>query len=58
MLYEVITRLFFETPLDFTVSGGAVAAWLALVVALAGVSSVHPALRAARLTVREAIAHV
>jgi len=54
----VAGRLFFETPLDFTVSGGAVAAWLALVVALAGVSSVHPALRAARLTVREAIAHV
>jgi len=54
----VAGRMFFQTPLDFTVSGAAMAMWLALVMALASLSSIHPALRAARLTVREAIAYV
>jgi putative ABC transport system permease protein len=56
---EVVTgRMFFKAPLDFTMSAGATALWLALVLVLASVASFHPARRAAQLTVREAIAHV
>jgi ABC-type lipoprotein release transport system permease subunit len=38
-------------------SGGAAAAWLALVLVLASLSSFYPAWRAGRLTVREALAY-
>jgi putative ABC transport system permease protein len=58
VLETVTGRMFFRVPLDFTVSAGAAALWLGLVVVLASASSLYPAWRAARLTVREAIAHV
>ena len=54
----VTGRMFFKTPLDLTISGIAIVVWFALVVVIATVSSAYPASRAARLTVREAIAHV
>lgn len=50
-------RIFFKAPLDFSMSPAASAAWLGLVVALATLASLYPAARAARLTVREALAH-
>jgi len=57
-LLETVTgRIFFKAPLDFFVSIGAAAIWLVLVVVLASLSSYYPARRAARLTVREALAH-
>mgnify|MGYP001596871971 FL=1 len=51
-------NIFFKTPLDFHLSPLAAAAWLGLVLVLASVSSFYPARRAARLTVREALAHI
>lgn len=50
-------RIFFKAPLDFSMSPAASALWLGLVVVLATLASVYPAVRAARLTVREALAH-
>lgn len=50
-------RIFFKTPLDFYLSPSAAALWLGLVVVLASLSSIIPARRAARLTVREALSH-
>jgi putative ABC transport system permease protein len=48
-------RIFLKTPLDFHVSVRALALWLVLVLVLATLSSFHPALRAARLRVSEAL---
>ena len=48
-------RIFLNAPLDFHVAPLALAAWFAVVVVLATFSSFHPALRAARLRVRDAI---
>lgn len=56
-LDDVAGRLFIRTPLDFTMSPRAVVTWLALVVVLATLSSLYPAWRAARMTVREALAY-
>lgn len=50
-------RIFFKVPLDFSLSPAASAAWLGLTVVLASLASLYPAARAARLTVREALAH-
>ena len=50
-------RIFFKTPLDFYLSPTAAALWFGVVVLLASLSSVLPARRAARLTVREALSH-
>jgi len=57
LLESVTGGIFFKAPLDFFVSVGAAAIWLALSVALASLCSVYPARRAARLTVREAMAY-
>jgi putative ABC transport system permease protein len=54
----VTGNMFFKAPLDFFMSPGAALLWLGLVLVLASLSSFYPAWRAARLTVREAIAHV
>lgn len=51
-------RIFFKAPLDFSVSPIASWGWLVLVVVLATLASLQPALRAARLPVKEALAHV
>jgi len=50
-------QMFIRSALDFFMSPAAVAGWLLLVVVLAAISSFHPASRAARLTIREAIAY-
>jgi putative ABC transport system permease protein len=49
--------IFFKVPLPFHLSPAASAAWLVLVLVLASASSLYPAHRAARLTVREALSH-
>jgi putative ABC transport system permease protein len=50
-------QMFVQSALDFFMSPAAVAGWLLLAVILAAISSFHPARRAARLTIREAIAY-
>jgi putative ABC transport system permease protein len=50
-------RIFIKSPLEFFMSPGAAAVWLALVFVLAGFSSFYPAWRAGRLAVREALAY-
>ncbi|HEV7487874.1 MAG TPA: FtsX-like permease family protein [Thermoanaerobaculia bacterium] len=50
-------QMFIQSALDFFMSPAAVAGWLLLAVILAAISSFHPARRAARLTIREAIAY-
>jgi len=51
-------RIFFRVPLDFHMAPSAAAAWLGLVVVIASLASALPARRAARMPVREALAHV
>jgi putative ABC transport system permease protein len=48
---------FMGAPLDFRYSLGGVALWLAMVVALSALASLWPALRATRVSVREALAY-
>lgn len=50
--------IFLRAPLDFYLSPRALAIWLGLVLVLGTFSSFHPALRAARLRVRDALGHV
>jgi putative ABC transport system permease protein len=50
-------RIFVKTALAFLMSPAAAAAWLALVLILGALASFYPAWRAARLTIREALAH-
>jgi putative ABC transport system permease protein len=50
--------IFFKVPLDPWISPSASALWLSIVLALATLSSLGPALRASRLTVREALSQV
>jgi putative ABC transport system permease protein len=57
-LFDRVTgEIFFRAPLDFYLSPVALAAWLATATFLAALGSLVPALGAARLTVREALAH-
>jgi putative ABC transport system permease protein len=58
LLQTVTGRMFFRIPLDFTLAADALGLWLALVILLSSLSSFYPAWRAARLPVREALAHV
>ncbi len=46
-----------QVPLDFSYSMGGVALWLAIVVMLSALASLWPALRATRISVREALAY-
>jgi putative ABC transport system permease protein len=57
VLESVTGQMFFKAPLEFFLSPAAAALWLALVLVLATLSSWAPARRAARLSVRDAIAH-
>jgi putative ABC transport system permease protein len=57
VLDAVAGKIFIKSSLDFFMSAQAVGLWLALVLILGAVSSFLPARRAARLTVREALAH-
>ncbi|HEX3578403.1 MAG TPA: FtsX-like permease family protein [Thermoanaerobaculia bacterium] len=50
-------NMFVRSPLDFFMSPAAIAGWLLLAVILAAVSSYHPARRAARLAIKEALAY-
>ncbi len=50
-------EMFIRTPLDLYLSPRAAGGWLLLVLALSSLSSFYPAWRAARLPVREALAH-
>ncbi len=57
ILQRVTGNMFFAAPLPFTLAPGASFAWLGLVLVLATLSSVQPCLHAARMSVREAVAH-
>lgn len=50
-------KMFVRSALDFFMSPAAAAGWLLLVVVLAAISSFHPAQRAARMAIREALAY-
>jgi putative ABC transport system permease protein len=50
-------QMFVRSALDFFMSPAAVAGWLLLAVILAAISSFHPARRAARLAIKEALAY-
>jgi putative ABC transport system permease protein len=58
LLLDALTgKMFVNAPVDFVFSAQAAGAWLLLVVVLAALGSLYPAWRAARLTVREVLAH-
>ena len=57
VIEDVCGRIFFDFPLDFYMSPLAAAIWLGLVVFLASLASVLPARHAARIPIREALAH-
>ncbi|HEV7570440.1 MAG TPA: ABC transporter permease [Thermoanaerobaculia bacterium] len=50
-------QMFIQSALDFFMSPAAIAGWLLLAVVLAVLSSFHPARRAARMAIREALAY-
>jgi putative ABC transport system permease protein len=50
-------QMFIRSALDFFMSPAAVAGWLLLAVVLAAISSFHPARRAARMAIKEALAY-
>lgn len=54
---QVIGRTVVNVPLDFVYSAKAMLLWLGIVVALSALASAWPALRAARVSVREALAY-
>ena len=49
--------IFFKAPLELSLSGRGIALWFLVVVVVASLASIYPAARAARLSVREALAH-
>ncbi|MCU1347584.1 MAG: FtsX-like permease family protein, partial [Acidobacteria bacterium] len=57
VLNAVSGRMFIRSGLDFVMSPGAAALWLALVLIVGALASFYPAWRASRLTVREALAY-
>jgi putative ABC transport system permease protein len=54
---DVIGEAVLELPLDFAYSTRGLALWLLIVVALSALASLWPALRAAQVSVREALAY-
>jgi putative ABC transport system permease protein len=50
-------QMFIRSALDFFMSPAAIIGWLLLAVILAAISSFHPARRAARLAIKEALAY-
>ena len=54
---RVIGEAVVELPLDFAYSTGGLALWLLIVVVLSALASLWPALRAAQVSVREALAY-
>lgn len=57
LLCNAIGRAILEVPLDFVYSTGGMALWLLIVVLLSALASLWPALRAADVSVREALAY-
>jgi putative ABC transport system permease protein len=58
VLEAVCGRIFFRAPLDFHMAPSAAFLWLGVVLVIATVASLMPARRAARMPVRQALAHV
>jgi putative ABC transport system permease protein len=54
---NLIGEILLEMPLDFRYSTGGVLLWLLIVTALSALASLWPALRATRVSVREALAY-
>jgi len=54
---QVVGRQLLKVPLDFSYSIGGLALWLVIVVMLSALASLWPALRATRVSVREALAY-
>jgi putative ABC transport system permease protein len=54
---DQIGRIVLNMPLDFLYAAGGMALWLGIVVLLSAVASLSPALRAGRMSVREALAY-
>jgi putative ABC transport system permease protein len=57
LLSDVIGRKMIQLPLDHTYSVGGMLLWLAIAIALSTLASLWPALRAAQVSVREALAY-
>lgn len=54
---DLVSRTLFRVPLDFSYSIVGVVLWLAIVVVLSALATLWPALSAARVSVREALAY-
>jgi putative ABC transport system permease protein len=54
---QVVGRTLMRIPLDFSYSTGGVVLWLGIVVTFSALASLWPALRATRVSVREALAY-
>jgi putative ABC transport system permease protein len=54
---NLVGRSLFETPLDFRYPMGGMGGWLAIVALLSALASLWPALRATKVSVREALAY-
>jgi putative ABC transport system permease protein len=57
LLADALGNLFFQTALDFQYSAIGLSLWLMIVVVLAVLASLWPAMRAARVSVRETLAY-
>ena len=57
LISDMVGQLLFSTPLDYAFSTSGTFLWLIMVMVLGAVASLLPALRAARLTVREVLAY-
>ncbi len=57
LLGGAVGLAFLAVPLAFSFSVGGVLVWLVIVIVLAGIASIWPALNAARITVRDALAY-
>jgi len=53
----MLGSLAFRAPLPLVLSPAAILSWLAIVVVLSAAATAAPALRASRMTVRDALAH-
>ena len=54
---DLIGEVVLAMPLDFVYSAGGMVLWLLIVVVLSALASLWPALRAAQLSIREALAY-
>ena len=54
---DLIGKVILAMPLDFVYSAGGMVLWLLIVVVLSALASLWPALRAAQISIREALAY-